>query len=65
MAVRPRTLQRCLAEAGTSWRQELDQARQDRLRHSPAKTADGRARLAGYSDGRALRRAQQRWSALS
>ncbi|MEU9452046.1 AraC family transcriptional regulator ligand-binding domain-containing protein [Streptomyces sp. NPDC048277] len=54
-----RTLQRRLAEAGTTWRQELDRARQELLAARPRTPA---ARL-GYSDARALRRARRRWTA--
>ncbi|WP_157355371.1 AraC family transcriptional regulator ligand-binding domain-containing protein [Nocardia terrae] len=63
LSVGHRTLQRRLAEAGTTWRRELDSARAAAARgngraHSQAALA---ARL-GYSDPRALRRAVRRWN---
>jgi AraC-like DNA-binding protein len=67
LAVGPRTLQRRLAEEGTSWRAELDHARCDRaaelLRHGF--THDVTAARVGYSGSRALRRALRRWEANS
>lgn len=59
MAVSPRTLQRHLAEQGTTWREELAAARQRlaaraRLAGSPG--AASLTRLLGYSDPRAARR---------
>jgi AraC-like DNA-binding protein len=62
MALSTRTLQRRLAEAGTTWRHELDQARQAHLLRHSAMRADHQAALLRYSDTRALRRAQQRWA---
>jgi AraC-like DNA-binding protein len=62
MAVSPRTLQRHLAEYGTSWRSELDAAR--RWRADQIRDEDP-ARLAhhlGYSHARSARRAVQRWT---
>jgi AraC-like DNA-binding protein len=62
MAMSPRTLQRHLAEHGTSWRLELDSARRwraDQLRN------DDPAILAhhlGYSHSKSARRAVRRWS---
>jgi len=63
MAISPRTLQRQLAEAGTTWRSELDAARRwraDRLRHDddPASLA----RQLGYAHRRSASRATQRWA---
>jgi AraC-like DNA-binding protein len=61
LAVSARTLQRRLGEHGTTWRAELDLAR-NRL-SGQADTVDPR-RLAdrlGYADPRSLRRARQRW----
>jgi AraC-like DNA-binding protein len=63
MAISPRTLQRQLAEAGTTWRSELDAARRwraDRLRHDddPASLA----RRLGYTHRRSASRAAQRWA---
>lgn len=66
LTVSPRTLQRRLAEADTTWRQELDRARQ-----TLADSADGRATRSavahrlGYSDARALRRAARRWNSTT
>ncbi|MBF5000571.1 hypothetical protein IRT45_25850 [Nocardia sp. BSTN01] len=62
LAVSPRTLQRRLAESGTTWRRELDLARRS-VAGSVAETTTQSAlayRL-GYSDARALRRAARRW----
>ncbi|NUS14333.1 MAG: AraC family transcriptional regulator [Streptomyces sp.] len=59
LCVSPRTLQRRLAEAGTTWRAELDAARRRRERLL-ASTPDLARRL-GYSDPRSLRRARRRW----
>jgi AraC-like DNA-binding protein len=64
LAVSPRTLQRRLAEEGTSWRAELDAVRRERataLMREGA-TSDATARRLGYSGSRALRRASGRWS---
>ncbi|GAX53386.1 AraC family transcriptional regulator ligand-binding domain-containing protein [Streptomyces olivochromogenes] len=66
LATSPRTLQRRLAEAGTTWRHEVDRARQAqfaRLHRHPAAPSGARAGLLGYSDARALRRARRRWAA--
>jgi AraC-like DNA-binding protein len=66
LATSPRTLQRRLAEAGSTWRRELDRARQAqfaRLHRHPGAPSDGKAGLLGYSDARALRRARRRWAA--
>jgi AraC-like DNA-binding protein len=64
LAVSRRTLQRQLAEHGTTWRAEVDTARQRRASHAgPAGAAD-MARLArqlGYADPRSVRRALRRW----
>jgi AraC-like DNA-binding protein len=63
MAVSPRTLQRWLADAGTTWRAEVDTARRE-LSTELAGAGEGRkavARRVGYSDTRALRRALRRW----
>ncbi|MGV9721352.1 AraC family transcriptional regulator ligand-binding domain-containing protein [Nocardia beijingensis] len=65
LATSPRTLQRRLREAGTTWRAELDRARGARL---VAATAAGplspsrQAEILGYSDPGSLRRAARRWS---
>lgn len=64
MAISPRTLQRRLAEQGSTWRGEVENARQEK---ALALLQDGRlpmrsiAGRVGYSDVRALRRAVRRW----
>jgi AraC-like DNA-binding protein len=64
LAMGPRTLQRRLRDEGTSWRVELERARQERthrlLRETPLSVESIAARV-GYSDVRALRRAVRRW----
>ncbi|MFE3443628.1 AraC family transcriptional regulator ligand-binding domain-containing protein [Nocardia sp. NPDC059180] len=65
MATSPRTLQRRLMEAGTTWRQEVDRARAIRLAEATATGPITRARqaqLLGYTDPGSIRRAAQRWS---
>ncbi|WP_166353868.1 AraC family transcriptional regulator [Phytoactinopolyspora limicola] len=65
LAVSPRTLQRQLQQRGTTWRQELDQARHAGavrlLRDSRLSVQSIAARLE-YADARAFRRAFQRWT---
>ncbi|MFC4375093.1 AraC family transcriptional regulator ligand-binding domain-containing protein [Nocardia halotolerans] len=60
----PRSVQRRLAEHGTTWREEVRTARQDRalelLRDTDLPLETVAARL-GYSDARALRRSVNRW----
>ncbi|MET9213652.1 MULTISPECIES: helix-turn-helix transcriptional regulator [unclassified Nocardia] len=67
-AASPRTFQRRLAEAGTTWRDEVDAARRERaealLRESDLPVQSIAARL-GYSDARTLRRSFQRWTGQS
>jgi AraC-like DNA-binding protein len=66
MAVSPRTLQRQLAGQGTTWRAELDSARQYLAWHAGQAGATDMTRLArhlGYSDPRSIRRALRRWDA--
>jgi AraC-like DNA-binding protein len=59
-----RTLHRRLAEAGTSFRRELDAVRADRARDLVGTVPiDRAAEVLGYSDARALRRAVRRWRA--
>jgi AraC-like DNA-binding protein len=64
MAVSQRTLQRQLAEHGTTWRSELNAARQ---RHAAQARQTGTvsmaslARQLAYSDPRSVRRALRRW----
>jgi AraC-like DNA-binding protein len=65
MAVSPRTLQRQLAEHGTTWRAELNAARQreaGRARQSGSMSAAVLAQRLGYSDSRSVRRALRRWA---
>jgi AraC-like DNA-binding protein len=63
LAVSPRTLQRRLAQHGTTWRAELDSARRrgaERARHSGT-TMTRLAEQLGYADSSSLRRARRRW----
>lgn len=65
LAVSPRTLQRRLAEYGTTWRAELEGARKRRASKAFQDGAPSTIRLArelGYSDPRSVRRALRRWS---
>lgn len=64
MAVSPRTLQRQLAEHGTTWRDELNAVRQRRAlkaRQSGTVSTAALARQLAYSDPRSVRRALRRW----
>jgi AraC-like DNA-binding protein len=62
LALSPRTLQRRLAEHGTTWRAELDTARRAiATGTAPAKMAS-LSRQLGYSDPRSARRALRRWA---
>ncbi|MEU7138061.1 AraC family transcriptional regulator ligand-binding domain-containing protein [Nocardia sp. NPDC046473] len=66
LATSPRTLQRRLMEAGTTWRHELDRARSARLNEATSAgplTRSRQAELLGYSDAGSMRRAARRWSA--
>lgn len=68
LATSPRTLQRRLGEAGTTWRREVERARTVRLAETNAAGPVSRARqaeLLGYAGAGSLRRAAQRWSAWS
>ncbi|MGQ4729288.1 AraC family transcriptional regulator ligand-binding domain-containing protein [Streptomyces sp. Ju416(a)] len=61
--VSPRTLQRRLQEEGTSWRAELELARQHRVEQllkTPLSVESIAARV-GYADSRSLSRAVHRW----
>ncbi|RMI28589.1 AraC family transcriptional regulator ligand-binding domain-containing protein [Nocardia stercoris] len=64
LAMSPRSLQRRLAEEGTTWRAELDHAR--RLRYERGRAAHlndtERARALGYTDPRSARRTISRWA---
>ncbi len=66
LATSRRTLQRRLADEGTTWTRELDRARsavvEHRSHHSPHDTKSSLARRVGYADPGALRRAQHRWA---
>jgi AraC-like DNA-binding protein len=65
LAMSRRTLQRRLAELGTSWRIELDAARQRRAEHARLAGSlkmTSLARHLGYADPRSLRRARRRWA---
>ncbi|MCX5374984.1 helix-turn-helix domain-containing protein [Streptomyces sp. NBC_00091] len=64
LAMSPRTLQRRLAENGTTWRGQVEALRHEhtsellRTTDLPLRSIAGRV---GYSDARALRRAVRRW----
>lgn len=64
LAVSPRTLQRRLAEHGTTWREELDAARKRRAKNAGLGAPDAvkLARQLRYADPRSARRALRRWS---
>ncbi len=63
LSVSPRTLQRRLAEHGTTWRAELDIARQRNAENArqSGTTMTRLARQLGYADSSSLRRARRRW----
>lgn len=61
LAVSPRTLQRRLAEHGTTWRAELDTARYQRAQSAETASMTRLARELGYADTRSVRRAMRRW----
>lgn len=68
MLLSPRTVQRRLAEHGTTWRAELDAARRDRAqtaRQAGAPTMTRLARQLGYTSPRSVRRALSRWDRAS
>ncbi|WP_441960510.1 AraC family transcriptional regulator ligand-binding domain-containing protein [Mycolicibacterium houstonense] len=58
-----RTLQRRLAEAGTTWRKELDRARKLRLEQQATSSRSAQAEALGFADARGVRRAARRWAA--
>lgn len=62
LATSPRTLQRRLTEAGTTWRQELDRARLRRATAAGPLSRHRQAQLLGYADAASMRRAAQRWT---
>lgn len=64
LAVSTRSLQRRLAEHGTSWRAELEKARRHRAQRAFQDGAPSATRLAhelGYADPRSVRRALRHW----
>ncbi|MGW0328493.1 helix-turn-helix domain-containing protein [Nocardia sp. NPDC003183] len=64
-ALSPRTFQRRLAEAGTTWRDAACRDRAERpLRDSDLPVQSIAAQL-GYTDARTLRRAFRRWNGQS
>ncbi|GAB2685515.1 AraC family transcriptional regulator [Nocardia thraciensis] len=65
LATSPRTLQRRLAEAGTTWRRELDRARLVRATAAGPVSRERQAELLGYSDAGSMRRAARRWSVVA
>lgn len=62
MLVSPRTLQRQLAEHGTTWRAELDTARRRHAERAGTSSVTRLARQLGYADARSARRAMRRWN---
>ncbi len=65
LALSPRTLQRRLAESGTTWRRELDRARQARAAAAGPLSRERQAALLGYADAGSMRRAARRWSMVA
>ncbi|MFI7003765.1 AraC family transcriptional regulator ligand-binding domain-containing protein [Nocardia sp. NPDC050175] len=68
LAVSPRTLQRQLAEHGTSWRAEYDLVRYEQAKTLLAEghlTTSVIADRLGFTDDRALRKAVHRWTGTS
>lgn len=68
LAMSARTLQRRLADQGTTWRAELDAARRRRAANVGLAGGPDAARLARqlrYADPRSVRRALRRWSGQS
>ena len=64
LSVSTRTLQRRLTEYETTWRAELDSARQRRTDRSGARSTHQLAASLGYADPRSVRRARRRWKAV-
>lgn len=65
LAVSTRTLQRTLHEHGTTWRAELEAAREQRAMQALRSGRPSMTRLArelGYADPRSVRRAIRRWN---
>ncbi|MFQ6226141.1 AraC family transcriptional regulator ligand-binding domain-containing protein [Nocardia sp. NPDC002869] len=69
LATSRRSLQRRLADEGTTWTRELDRARaallEQRIQLSPDDTQTALARRIGYADPGTLRRARHRWTSRS
>ncbi|MBF6174852.1 AraC family transcriptional regulator ligand-binding domain-containing protein [Nocardia blacklockiae] len=65
LATSPRTLQRRLAESGTTWRLELDRARLARAAAAGPVSRERQAELLGYADAGSMRRAARRWSMVA
>ncbi|MDR7169090.1 AraC-like DNA-binding protein [Nocardia kruczakiae] len=65
LAISPRTLQRRLSEAGTTWRRELDRARLARAQAAGPLSRERQAALLGYADAGSMRRAARRWSMVA
>ena len=65
LVISPRTLQRRLAESGTTWRQELDRARLARAAAAGPVSRERQAELLGYADAGSMRRAARRWSMVA
>ncbi|WP_460723682.1 AraC family transcriptional regulator ligand-binding domain-containing protein [Nocardia heshunensis] len=68
LATSPRTLQRRLADAGTTWRRELDRARSARLAAASTGGPVSRSRqaeLLGYADPASMRRVALRWAVVT
>ncbi|MFI6476999.1 AraC family transcriptional regulator ligand-binding domain-containing protein [Nonomuraea sp. NPDC050663] len=61
LGVSPRTLQRRLADAGTTWRGELDRLRRAEFERGQGAGAADLTRRLGYADARSLSRAVRRW----
>ncbi|MFD5142250.1 helix-turn-helix domain-containing protein [Streptomyces sp. NPDC058401] len=64
MTISARTLQRRLEEQGTTWSEEVETVRRERigrLLHDTDLSVDSIAARSGYADARALRRAVRRW----
>lgn len=61
LATSPRTLQRRLAEHGTTWRKELDRIRESEFDLMQPAGLNSLVRRLGYADVRSLSRALRRW----
>ncbi|SEN84684.1 AraC family transcriptional regulator ligand-binding domain-containing protein [Actinacidiphila rubida] len=67
LALSPRTLQRRLGEAGTTWRAELDAVRRIQAAGLTlsGRGSEARAARLGFAESRSLRRAMSRWDAAT